>query len=178
MLFHRKANQNRCPSLMGQLALAGALLFPSLPGLAATPGQLLPKPGDTAAQQSETSQATKSPTPSAVPVAEPIPLGDVAKRLESSRRQIREVGEKVQPPEVAEIAKEIEGTRGILLLRRRRARTPRSPSRCGRRNFQTSNLPGRTGRPGLSKPNRQSLGGRASSTGISLSSIRKNRRGN
>ena len=54
---------------------------------------------------------TKSPTPNAVPVAEPIPLSDVAKRLESSRRQIREVGERVQPPEVADIAKEIEATR-------------------------------------------------------------------
>ena len=88
----------------------GFWYFYRFPGLAATPGQLLPKPGNTPAQQSETPQ-TKASTPTAAPVAEPIPLGDVAKRLESSRRQIREVGEKVQPPEVAEIAKEIEDTR-------------------------------------------------------------------
>jgi small-conductance mechanosensitive channel len=47
-------------------------------------------------------------------VPEPIPLSDVAKRLESSRRQIREVSERVQPPEVAEIVKEIEGTRNTF----------------------------------------------------------------
>ena len=99
---------------MGQLALAGVLLFLPLPGLAATPGQLLPKPGDTAAQQSETPQPLNLPRRLLRLSPSPIPLGDVAKRLESSRRQIREVGEKVQPPEVAEIAKEIEGTRNTF----------------------------------------------------------------
>ena len=60
------------------------------PGLQRLPGQLLPQPGNSAPQQSETPQ-TKSPTPNAAPVAEPIPLNDVAKRLEASRRQIREI---------------------------------------------------------------------------------------
>jgi len=113
MLFHRQTARNRCPSLKGWLAIAGVLVFLPLPGIAATPGQLLPKLGNTSTQQGETPQ-TKASTPTAAPVAEPIPLGDVAKRLESSRRQIREVGEKVQPSEVAEIAKEIEGTRNTF----------------------------------------------------------------
>jgi len=95
---------------MGLLALAGLLPLLPLRALAATPGQLLPKPVDTATQQSEVPQATKPPAPSTVPVAEPIPLSEVAKRLESSRRQIRDVGERIQAPEVGEIAKEIEVT--------------------------------------------------------------------
>jgi len=110
MLFDRKNAPNGYPSLMSLLALVGFLLFLSLPGLAATPGQLLPKPGNTPAPQSETPQ-TKASTPTAAPVVEPVPLSDVAKRLESSRRQIRDVSERVQAPEVEEIAKEIEATR-------------------------------------------------------------------
>ena len=113
MLFHRKSARNRCPFLKGPLALAGVLLCLPLPGLAATPGPLLPTPGNTATQQGETPQ-TKPPTPTAAPVVEPIPLSDVAKRLESSRRQIRDVGERVQAPEVEEIAKEIEVTRNTF----------------------------------------------------------------
>ena len=98
---------------MGPFALAGVLLCLPLPGLAATPGQLLPKPGNTATQQSETPQ-TKSPTPNAAPVAEPIPLNDVAKQLEASRRQIREISERPEAPEVADIAKEVEATRSAF----------------------------------------------------------------
>ena len=113
MLFHRKAPRNRCPFLKGFLALTGVLLLLPLPGLAATPGQLLPKPENTATQQSETSQ-TKSPAPNVAPVVEPVPLSDVAKRLESSRRQVRDVGERIQAPEVEEIAKEIEVTRSTF----------------------------------------------------------------
>src|SRR4030095_14467986 len=108
MLFHLKSVPHRRLSLMGLLALPGLLLFLPLRGLAATPGQLLPKPGNTATQQSEASQATKLPTPSAAPVAEPIPLSDVSKRLETSRRQIRDVSERVQAPEAADIAKELD----------------------------------------------------------------------
>jgi potassium-dependent mechanosensitive channel len=96
--------------LIDLFALAAVLIFFPLCGFAAVPGQLLPKPENTATQQSETSQ-TKSPAPNAAPVVEPVPLSDVAKRLESSRRQIRDVGERVQAPEVEEIAKEIEVTR-------------------------------------------------------------------
>ena len=90
------------------------LLFLPIAGLPAIPGQLLPKPENTPTQQTETPQAAQPPAPSAAPVVEPIPLSDVAKRLESSRRQIRDVGEKVQAPEVAEIAKEIEATRSTF----------------------------------------------------------------
>ena len=45
-----------------------------------------------------------------MPGTEPIPLSDVAKRLESSRRQIRDVGERIQPAEVTEIVKEVDAT--------------------------------------------------------------------
>jgi potassium-dependent mechanosensitive channel len=114
MLFHLKSVPHRRLSLMGLLALPGLLLFLPLRGLAATPGQLLPKPGNTATQQSEASQATKLPTPSAAPVAEPIPLSDVSKRLETSRRQIRDVSERVQAPEAADIAKELDVTRNTF----------------------------------------------------------------
>jgi hypothetical protein len=105
MLFYRKRSRHRYPCLLGLLAPIWILLFLTRSGLPATPGQLLPKPGN-AATESETPQTTKAPAPSAAPVPEPIPLSDVAKRLESSRRQIREVSERVQPPEVAEIVKE------------------------------------------------------------------------
>src|SRR5262245_40810300 len=47
------------------------------------------------------------PTPGVAPQLEAIPLSDIAKRLESSRRQIRDVSERVQDLEVAEIANEI-----------------------------------------------------------------------
>ena len=107
MLFHRKNALHRCRSLIDLFALAAVLIFLPLYGFAAVPGQLLPKPGDTATQQTE----TPVPAQPATPVVEPIPLSDVAKRLESSRRQIRDVGERIQAPEVEEIAKEIEVTR-------------------------------------------------------------------
>jgi potassium-dependent mechanosensitive channel len=94
---------------MGLLALAGVLVFLPIAGLAATPGQLLPKPGNTATQPTETLS-----TPNAAPVAEPIPLNDVAKRLEASRRQIREISERPEAPEVADIAKEVEATRSAF----------------------------------------------------------------
>src|SRR5262245_11492266 len=107
MLGHRKTAPGSYRSLIDLFALVAALIVFPVSGLAAVPGQLLPKAGDTAAQQTE-APATAQP---ATPVVEPIPLSDVAKRLESSRRQIRDVGERVQASEVAEIAKEIEATR-------------------------------------------------------------------
>src|SRR5215510_9113626 len=107
MLLHRKTAPDSCRSLIDLSILAAVLFFLPLSGLAAVPGQLLPKSGDTAAQKTETS----APAQPAAPAVEPIPLSDVAKRLESSRRQIRDVGERVQDPEVSEIAKEIEATR-------------------------------------------------------------------
>ncbi len=114
MLLHRKTAPHRCRSLIDLFVLTGVLIFLPISGLAAVPGQLLPKPGDTATQEREAAQATKPPAPSAAPAAEPIPLSDVAKRLESSRRQIRDVGERIHAPEVAEIAKEIEVTRNTF----------------------------------------------------------------
>src|SRR5262245_383743 len=110
MLFYRKTVPDSCRSLIDLFALAAFLFFLPLSGLAAVPGQLLPKPGDAAAQQTE----TPAPAQPATPVVEPIPLSDVAKRLESSRRQIRDVGERIQDPEVSKIAKEIESTRNTF----------------------------------------------------------------
>src|SRR5262245_66265387 len=109
MLLHPKTAPDRCRSLIDLFVLA-ALIFLPVSGLAAVPGQLLPKPGDTTTQQTETS----APAQPATPVVEPIPLSDVAKRLESSRRQIRDVAERVQAADVAEIAKEIEATRNTF----------------------------------------------------------------
>src|SRR4029453_4652794 len=103
MLFHRKTASESCRSLIDLFALAAVLIFFPLCGFAAVPGHLLPKPENQATPESETSQ-TKPPAPNAAPVVEPVPLSDVAKRLESSRRQIRDVGERVQAPEVEEIA--------------------------------------------------------------------------
>ena len=110
MVFHRKTAPDACRSLIDLFALVAFLSLLPLSGLAAVPGQLLPKPADTATQQTE----TPVPAQPATPVVEPIPLSDVAKRLESSRRQIRDVGERVQDPEVSEIAKEIEATRNTF----------------------------------------------------------------
>src|SRR5262245_39065058 len=107
MLFQRKTAPEPRRPLIDLFALAAVLIFFLLCGFAAVPGQLLPKSGDTTTQQTE----TPAPAQPATPVVEPIPLSDVAKRLESSRRQIRDVGERVQDPEVSEIAKEIEATR-------------------------------------------------------------------
>src|SRR5215510_9757436 len=117
MLLHRKTAPDRCRSLIDLFVLAAILISLPLSGLAAVPGQLLPKPGDTAAQQTE----TPTPAQPATPVVEPIPLSDVAKRLESSRRQIRDVGERVQDPEVSEIIKEIEATRNTFAEETKRA---------------------------------------------------------
>src|SRR5262245_26797354 len=111
MLLHRKTAPNRCRSLIDLFVLTAILISLPLSGLAAVPGQLLPNPADTAAQQTA---PPAPPTRSATPVVEPIPLSDVAKRLETSRRQIRDVGERIQDPEVSEIAKEIESTRNTF----------------------------------------------------------------
>src|SRR4029453_5818562 len=110
MLFHRKTASEPCRSLIDLFALAAVLIFFPLCGFAAVPGQPLPKPGEKTTQQTQ----TPAPAQPATPVVEAIPLSDVAKRLETSRRQIRDVGERVQAPEVEEIAKEIEVTRSTF----------------------------------------------------------------
>jgi potassium efflux system protein len=109
MLLKPKATRQRRSPLVNLLRLACLLLWLPLPGLAATPGQLLPKPGPAGAMEKETPQ-TKTPAPDAAPIAQPVPLSDVAKRLEGSRRQIREVSDRIQPAEVKEIAGEVEAT--------------------------------------------------------------------
>src|SRR5262245_56394532 len=118
MLLHRKTAPDACRSLIDLFALVAFLSFLPLSGLAAVPGQLLPKPADTAAQQTETPAPPAQP---ATPVVEPIPLSDVAKRLESSRRQIRDVGERIQDPEISSITKEIEATRNTFAEEAKRA---------------------------------------------------------
>src|SRR5215510_9911649 len=77
--------------------LQGATLFPS--------------------PQSETEQQPKTQEPTQVkppPSPEPVPLSEVPKRLEASRRLLREISERSEPAELPEVVKEIEATRSAF----------------------------------------------------------------
>lgn len=52
-----------------------------------------------------------APTPGPAATLEPIPLNDIAKRLENSRRLLKEIGSRDESSELAEIAQEAEATR-------------------------------------------------------------------
>jgi small-conductance mechanosensitive channel len=83
-------------SLLFAIAWGATAQFPAIPGT--TPAQ----------------PPTSPPTPPATAtVANPeaVPLSDLAKRLEASRRLLREIGERPEDPELAEVAKEVEATR-------------------------------------------------------------------
>jgi potassium-dependent mechanosensitive channel len=55
--------------------------------------------------------APAAPAPGGAATPEPIPLSEIAKRLENSRRLIKEIGPRDEGNEVAEIAQEVEATR-------------------------------------------------------------------
>ena len=98
-------------AMIGRMLLIVVLcpLFAAVPGAV---GQLLPLPGTPAAQPAQPPGSPQAP-PAAGTVtnSEPVPLSDLAKRLEASRRLLREIGERPEDPELAEIAKEVESTR-------------------------------------------------------------------
>ena len=82
---------------LGIPLLQGATLFPS--------------------PQSETEQQPKTQEPTQVkppPSPEPVPLSEVPKRLEASRRLLREISERSEPAELPEVVKEIEATGGVF----------------------------------------------------------------
>jgi potassium-dependent mechanosensitive channel len=110
MLFHRNSAQNRCPLLTGLLVPVLILLFSPFSALTATLGQLVPKPGTTAPPETEKSQLAQ-PAPNAAPAVEPVPVSEVAKRLEASRRLLKEISERPEASDLAEIAKEVDATR-------------------------------------------------------------------
>ena len=69
-------------------------------------GTLFPFPQSKTEQQPKVQESSevKAP-PSAAPSPEPVPLSEVSKRLEASRRLLREVSERSEPAELAEVAK-------------------------------------------------------------------------
>jgi small-conductance mechanosensitive channel len=74
---------------------------------------LVPIPAPAPVQQPQTQTPSQTPTSTAdAAKSEPVPLGDISKRLESSRRLLQELIEKPQPAEISEISGEIEATRG------------------------------------------------------------------
>ena len=58
--------------------------------------------------------AQTAPTPGVAANPEPIPLSDIAKRLESSRRLLKEIGARDEGRESIEIAREVEATRNTF----------------------------------------------------------------
>jgi potassium-dependent mechanosensitive channel len=109
MLFHRHSARNLCSLLMSLLVLV-LILFLPVPTLTATIGQLLPKPGTTTSAPAEKLEAAQ-PSPNQASTVEPIPVSDVARRLEASRRLLKEISARPEARELAEIAKEVEATR-------------------------------------------------------------------
>ena len=96
--------------LLGASLLQGATLFPL--------------PGSKAEQQPKAQESSQAkPAPSAVPSLEPVPPSEVPKRLEASRRLLREISERSEPAELPEIVKEIEDTRGAFAEDVKNART-------------------------------------------------------
>jgi potassium efflux system protein len=74
---------------------------------------IVPLAGPTGAQQPQAPAGTAAP-PSAAPNPEPVPLSDVAKRLEVSRRVLRQVSERAEAAELAGIVNEIEAARNAF----------------------------------------------------------------
>jgi potassium efflux system protein len=58
--------------------------------------------------------APAAPAPEVTPTIEPIPLSDIAKRLENSRRLLKEIDSRNEGNELAEIAQEAEVTRNTF----------------------------------------------------------------
>ncbi len=111
MLFYRHSARNRCPLLMGLVVPVLILLFLPFSALTATLGQLVPKPGTTAPPETEKPQLAQPPEPNTAPTVEPVPVSDIAKRLEASRRLLKEISERPEASDLAEIAKEVDATR-------------------------------------------------------------------
>jgi hypothetical protein len=75
--------------------------------VSSTPAQMAPLPDPKISPP----PSPAAPTPAAAPTLEPIPLNDIAKRLENSRRSLKETSERNEGIELAEIAREVEATR-------------------------------------------------------------------
>jgi potassium-dependent mechanosensitive channel len=84
------------------------LLFFWAPSALAQPA---PLPGTKAEPSSPAAPAPTAPTPKVAASLEPIPLSDIAKRLENSRRLLKETSERDESNELAEIAQEVNATR-------------------------------------------------------------------
>src|SRR6516164_4646806 len=110
MPFYRHSPRNRCPLLMGLLVPVLILLFTPFSALTATLGQLVPKSGTSAPPETEKSQLAQ-PAPNAAPSVEPVPVSEVAKRLEASRRLLKEISERPEASDLSEIAKDVDATR-------------------------------------------------------------------
>ena len=110
MLFRRSILQNRRYRRIGWVFVLTILY--GLFSLAAVPNahaQIAPPPD---AKISPSSPA--APTPGATATLEAIPLNDIAKRLESSRRLLKEISDRNEGLELAEIAREVEATRNTF----------------------------------------------------------------
>jgi potassium-dependent mechanosensitive channel len=107
MLLRRSILQNRRYPRIGWVFVLTILygLF-SLGAVPNAPAQVAPPPD---AKISPSSPA--APTPGSTATLEAIPLNDIAKRLENSRRLLQETGERNEGIELAEIAREVEATR-------------------------------------------------------------------
>jgi hypothetical protein len=78
--------------------------------VSSTPAQMAPLPDPKISPP----PSPAAPTPAAAPTLEPIPLKDIAKRLENSRRLLKETSERNEGIELAEIAREVEATRNTF----------------------------------------------------------------
>jgi potassium-dependent mechanosensitive channel len=78
--------------------------------VSSTPAQMAPLPDPKISPP----PSPAAPTPAPAPTLEPIPLKDIAKRLENSRRLLKETSERNEGIELAEIAREVEATRNTF----------------------------------------------------------------
>jgi potassium efflux system protein len=96
--------------LFGQILVLMVCFFFGIPSVQGA--TLFPLPQSKTEQQPKTQEPSEvKATPSEAPSPEPVPLSEVAKRLEGSRRLLREISERSEPAELPEVAKEIEATR-------------------------------------------------------------------
>jgi potassium efflux system protein len=89
-----------------------------------TPAQMAPLPDAKISPSSPAAPtAPAAPAPGVPAALEPIPLSDIAKRLENSRRLLKEIGPRDEGSELAEIAQEAEATRNSFAKEAKAAET-------------------------------------------------------
>jgi len=126
MPFCQNTFENRSHTLFGKgllFLMVGLILLYGLPAYSITPQ--LPSSPSPAGQQTQKLETPKTPATGVEnqEVPEPIPLNDIAKQLEASKRELNQISKRPDDLELADIAREVEATRSSFVEETKNADT-------------------------------------------------------